>query len=178
MERWEKEIALRSRKIPTRSQGAFDLTPGETERVFTDWIVSTGTYLSGFSRGEPRIPDRMGPNSLCLLTLRQPGQPETDRKIVGLFMPIEDFEGKDCTDGIIRAHPDYRIRLSKNEQLPFWPFITDAKEKMKWGSTAFKYLPNETAAQLVKKLCSSSDKASRKAFYRYFCELNHLETDE
>ena len=173
---WEKEVALRNRKIPSRSQAVFDISPAAAAEAFSTWTVSTGTYLSGCSKGEPRIPDRLGPNSLCLMTVRSPGTVESQRKIVGLFMAPEDFDGSACEDGRITAHPLYRLQLPEDRAIPFWPYITGDESKQKWGSTAFKYLPNELAEQILRDLRSSCpDSQTVKKFCDYFCTLNHLD---
>lgn len=176
MARWEKATALRSLRIPSRSQGVFDIAPDE--RIFESWTLSTGCYLSGFSRGEPRIPDRLGPNSLCILTRVNPGEPEAGRKIIGLAMADDEFSGIDCEDGRVPTHPVYRMKLEPEQQLPFWPFVTDEEKKKKWGKTAFKYLPNELGELILRRICRKYRSDAADAFYRYFCELNHLNPAE
>ena len=176
LEQWEKEAALRNRKIPARSQGGFDIAPAELDEALNLWQVTTGTYLSGLSKGEPRIPDRMGPNSLCLMTVRPEGGSEHDRRIVGLFMPPDDFDGAACEDGVIPAHPDYRLKLEPDQQPLFWPYITTVTSKQKWGNTVFKYLPNEVAEQILRDLRNRlTGQAEIQKFYEYFCTCNHLE---
>ena len=173
MARWEKETALRSLHIPSRSQGAFDIAPEED--IFEHWTLSTGCYLSGLSKGEPRIPDRLGPNSLCILTRVNPGETEADRKIIGLAMADDEFSGIDCEDGRIPTHPVYRMKLEEPQQLPFWPFVTDDDKQKKWGKTVFKYLPIELGELILRRICAGRRQESATAFYHYFCELNHLE---
>ena len=174
--RWEKEAALRNRKIPSRSQGVFDIQPDALKDAFASWTVSTGTYLSGYSKGDPRIPDRMGPNSLCLMTVRRPGTVEAQRQIVGMFMAPEDFDGSACEDGRITAHPKYRLQLPADRSIPFWPYITSVSSKQKWGNTVFKYLPNELGEQILRDLRGSCpDSQTVRDFYDYFCTLNHLD---
>ena len=173
MEKWEKETALRSLHIPTRSQCAFDIAPQED--IFASWQLSPGCYLSGLSKGEPRIPDRMGPNSLCVLTRVADGESEAQRKIIGLAMADDTFSGADCTDGVIPTHRIYRMALNPEDQPLFWPFFTADPAKRKWGKTVMKYLPNETGELILRRICAGQKTEAATAFYHYFCELNHLE---
>ena len=112
-----KKIPLHSLKISPRAQAVFDIKTEQKEDLFTTWSVSTGCYISGSSKGEPRIPDRLKPNSMCLLTERPVGCPETGRHIIGAFMVEADFFGSYCRNGILTAHPDYRLKL-ENDQRP------------------------------------------------------------
>lgn len=173
MAKWEKQTALRSLRIPSRSQSAFDIAPDNP--IFESWQLTTGCYLSGFSKGEPRIPDRLGANSLCVLTQVPAGHPEADRQIIGLAMAADTFSGIDCEDGVIPTHPVYRMPLAEQDRIPFWPFLTDDTAKRKWGKTVFKYLPNETGELILRRICAKAKTPSATAFYHYFCELNHLE---
>lgn len=100
---------LENLKLSPQSQAVFHIDAEAHEAVFSSWTVSTGCYLSGYSKGEPRIPERLQPNSMCLLTERPRGCSEAERRIVGAFMVEDDFIGTCCTDGTIQAHPTHRI---------------------------------------------------------------------
>lgn len=104
-EQQEKKHMLENLKLSPQSQAVFHIDAEQYEAVFSSWTVSTGCYLSGYSKGEPRIPDHLQPNSMCLLTERPKGGPESERRIVGAFMVEDDFIGTRCTDGVIQAHP-------------------------------------------------------------------------
>lgn len=168
--KWVHESRLRHMKISPRAQGVFNIRQDEEEQVFSQWCVSTGTYLSGLSKGEPRIPDRMKPNSMCILTVRPDGAPETQRRITGVFMVGDEFNGSKCADGIIRSHPEYRLRLTSSPL--FWPYITQYTAKQKWGNTTFKYIQNSIGEKILCDLREQSEQA--EAFYQYYCRLNQL----
>ena len=119
-EEQERRAALQRLKLTRNSQAAFNIPQAQMEDLIQTWTVSSGTYLSGPSKGEPRVPDRMKPNSLCLLTQRPQGGAEGDRRIIGGFMVREDFFGNACLDGMIQAHPEHRILLSRECQPLFW----------------------------------------------------------
>ena len=177
--KWRKEANLKNMRISSRSQADFDIAPQNVQECFQSWSVSTGTYASGYSKGEPRIPDRMKPNSMCLLTVRPEGKPEAERIITGLFMTEDTFEGKECEEGIINAHPEYRRQLNENQCLKFWPFVTEEENKKKWGNTTLKYLPNTTGEQILSKVRTVLKETDQgplaEEFYQYYCRLNRLQ---
>ncbi len=160
---------LENLKLSPQSQAVFHIDPEQHETVFSSWTVSTGCYLSGYSKGEPRIPDRLQPNSMCLLT---------ERRIVGAFMVEDDFIGTCCTDGVIQAHPAHRIQLPPERQPLFWPYVVKEPEKQRWGKAAFKYMSNRTGEKILfdcKESALTADEKSRiERFYRYYCKLNRL----
>ena len=64
----ERRQRLYALKITPNSQAAFNIDLNDLDEVFSPGAVSTGCYLSGNSKGAPRIPSRLMPNSACLLT--------------------------------------------------------------------------------------------------------------
>lgn len=174
----ERRNLLRSMKISSVSQAAFHITEAQEKDLFSTWAISTGTYLSGYSKGKPRIPDRMKPNSLCLLTKREAGAQERDRRIIGAFMVEEEFFGVYCRDGIINAHLTCRAALSPEKQLAFWPYITEDSKKWRWGNTALRYFSNQTAEKILFDILKLADTTEEQEniyrFYQYFCRLNRL----
>ena len=177
-EQQEKKHMLENLKLSPQSQAVFHIDAEAHEAVFSSWTVSTGCYLSGYSKGEPRIPERLQPNSMCLLTERPRGCSEAERRIVGAFMVEDDFIGTCCTDGTIQAHPTHRIQLPQERQPLFWPYVVKEPEKQRWGKTAFKYMSNRTGEKILfdrKENAFTADEKSRAdRFYRYYCKLNRL----
>ena len=178
-EKWRKEANLRTMKISTRAQAVLDIPSQELDDVFSRWTVSTGTYASGYSKGEPRVPDRMKANSLCIITTRPEGQPESMRKITGAFMVPDTFEGDRCLDGVIEAHEEYRIHLDDRHQLLYWPFVTEQPSKQKWGNTRMKYVPNTVGEAVLSKMCSltmdETEKKNLQEMHGYFCRINRIQ---
>jgi hypothetical protein len=174
----EKRRLLHTMKISPNSQAVLDIPAEQEKEVFSTWSVSTGHYLSGYSKGDPRIPNRLKPNSLCLLTRREDGTPEQERRIIGAFMVEEDFWGTDCCDGVVNAHPAYRIALTQENVPAFWPYIAEDPAKQRWGHTKLKYFSNRTAEKIlfdIRELChTKKEKDAVEQFYQYFCRLNRL----
>lgn len=175
----EKRGLLQNLKISPQSQAVFDVAPDQRERLFSQWSISTGLYISGAAKGEPRIPERLKPNSICLFTERVPGEPEKERRITGAFMVEEDFLGSYCRDGAIQAHPIYRLRLRPERRLPFWPYVTEEPEGQRWGRAPLKYMNNKVGEKILfdikeLSLCDGG-KERAEEFYQYYCKLNRLQ---
>lgn len=173
----DRKNKLLNFKIAANSHAVFHVAPEQIDRVVKTCQVSTGTYLSGYSRGMPRVADRMKPNSVCLLTTRLAGKNEQERNILGAFMVGEDFFGEDAHDGIIKGHPQHRMFLPKESQLLFWEYFGQNTHP-RWGNTAFKYCSgdviNNILAGMAELLNSSGQKNTAVDFYRYFCKINRL----
>ena len=169
---------LRNLKISPNSQAAFGFVENTEELVFSTWNVFTGRYLSGYSKGEPRIPSRLKPNSACLLTKLPKGAPEKDRRIIGVFMVQDTFSGDLCKNGQIKAHEDFRIKLSEKEQPKFWRYFQDTECPASWGKTEIKYFSNEIMQKILydisNLLAESAHQKAASEFYQYFCEVNRL----
>ena len=151
----------------SNSQAAFNVP--DPEQVFRVWAVSTGNYLSGASKGKARRPDKMRPNSACLLTHKAPSAPESERMIVGAFMVRPDFFGDECEDGVIHAHDEMRIRLSESAHLPFWPYFP-GETRVKWGALKYKYFSNMAMQRILQDMAEDAgedDKLDILAFRLY-----------
>lgn len=178
----ERKSRIRRLKITNYSQAVFRIETWQKETLFSSWSVSTGYYLSGSSKGEVRIPDRLKPNSMCLLTECAAGQPESERRIIGMFMVEEDFWGICCDSGIIEAHPTYRLQLPPEHSPLFWPYVTESPEKPNWGKTSFKYMATKTGEKILSDvrtlpLCAECTERAEQ-FYEYYCKINRLPTKQ
>lgn len=174
----ERRDYLRSLKLTPNSQAVFSLKESELPAAFADWSVFTGVYLSGYSKGKPRTLDRLAPNSLCLLTCCKNELLEQERRIVGAFMVQEDFIGAECTDGVIKAHEQYRIRLTPQNRLLLWPYLQETPPTKRWGSVSFRYFSNITAAKILfdiaESFSGSAEHENAVRFYEHFCKINRL----
>lgn len=176
--RRERLQRISNLKITLNSQAAFGLVCNDSKEVFSSWSVSTGRNLSGLSKGMPRTPAKLRPNSACLLTACPEGAKENERRIIGAFMVREDFFGDLCKDGIILAHDRYRIELQESETLPLWNYFEETKLPKRWGNTEFKYFAGNTMQRILydmkNKIVSPERRELAEDFYRYFCNINRL----
>lgn len=177
-EEQERRQRLLSLKITPNSQAAFNIEVNELNEIFSSGSVSTGCYLSGHSKGEPRIPSKLRPNSACLLTGRTPNTPEKERLILGVVMVKDDFFGDLCKNGIVEFHDQYKIRLNPNNRMMYWNYFDGSDPLPRWGNTVFKYFANNTMQQILLDMKKTSQDAEEEmailAFYQYFCDINHL----
>lgn len=178
----EQEMQDRKRKslnfkIMANSHAVFNIASDQLHQIIQTNQISTGTYVSGYSKGQPRIAERMKPNSVCLLTERLAEQTERERTILGACMVREDFFGEDFPDGIIEGHPQHRILLPKENRLCLWEYMGQTAPP-RWGNTAFKYCSgdviNSILADMVKALEATEQEKTATDFYRYFCKMNQL----
>ncbi|MGI6013793.1 MAG: hypothetical protein ACOX7K_05865 [Oscillospiraceae bacterium] len=173
---------IRTMKITPNAQAVFDIVMDDAEKMIEHGSISTGCYLSGYSKGEPRIPNRLKPNSVCLLTGLPESNEERDRRILGAFMVKEDFWGKHCTSGIIDAHDEYRICLPSDIALSYWDYFEHNETLPRWGNVVFKYFSNNTMQKIlldIKKLLENTEQETViGGFYRYFCDVNRLPLEQ
>jgi hypothetical protein len=164
-------------KISVNSHLVFNIPSEQIDNVFQTLSVSTGSYLSGASKGLPRIADRVKPNSVCIFTSCSEGHREHERKLVGAFMVAEDFFGEEANDGLIKGHPKYYLVVPEGHQIPFWQQITQDIPP-RWGNVAFKYcsavMANCMLSKMIGAITENDQRDKARKFYQYFCEVNRL----
>lgn len=177
----ERRVRRQSYTPAADSHAVFDVAPEDAERVLRTFSVSTGRYQSGYSKGRPRIAARLKPNSACLLTLRPAGGSEEERRVLGAFMAGEDFFGESARDGLVAAHPQYRMALPAGETLLFWDHFGPVAVP-RWGGAAFRYCSaasmEHILAEMTRMLAGTDRRDAAQAFCRYFCEVNRLRLPE
>lgn len=180
-EEQSKRHMLRNMDIAENSQAAFNIAPSEAERIICDASVSTGVYLSGYSRGKPRVPSRLKPNSACLLTGLTDGKKESDRLIFGAFMVNDDFWGERCKDGVINGCDRYKLFLAPEKRLSYWDYIEHGENIPRWGNVAFKYFSNIAMRQILYDMAAifsgTEQEENAYEFCRYYCDINRLPTE-
>jgi len=179
----ERRNLFKSLVIKDNSQVAFGFVENEKQKVLDSWIAFSGTYRTGNNSGKPRGVSRMHLNSACLLTYCEKGESEDTRYIFGIFMVREDFVGSACEDGMIAAHPKYRILFDDKEakQLQFWKYFAD-KSKNKnsgWGMVEIKYLPNSVMAKILYDILTihrnTHSEKECQDFFNYYCSINKID---
>lgn len=168
---------VRFLKIIPNSQTAFGLIENSRSTILDSWSVFSGNHLSGYSKGNPRTPNRLRLNSACLLTECPDGRPEEERQIIGAFMVADDFEGKECKDGIIPSHATHRILLDEtDEKLLYWDYFSSATKSKRWGKMEMKHFSSLEMKRILndmqKTITNPSRKQTAKDLYGYFCEVN------
>jgi len=181
----QRREKLKNLKIHESSQIVLRLDEEEQQIIFTDWRVSTGKIQNGINKDQPNRAARLRPNSACLLTAKESDQPETERRILGLYMVNETFYGDLSDDGMVPAHTEFRIKLTEQEaaKMPFWNYYINKNypQRMTWNSGKFRYFDNIWTAQILKDIIAlKTDKENIKQaenFLEYFCQINLLDMD-
>ena len=152
----QRKEKMKNHKIHESSQIVFWLDEEEQQNVFIDWQVSTGTVQSGKNKGQPNRAARLRPNSAGLLTARASDQPETERRILGLYMVNETFSGDLSDDGMVPSHAEFRIELTDQEaeKMLFWNYYINKTypHRTAWNSGKFRYFDNVWTAQILKDI--------------------------
>ncbi|WP_042147328.1 hypothetical protein [Paucisalibacillus sp. EB02] len=184
--RMEHAKLMKNHKLHPQSQMVFWCDTEEQNSSTVDWRVFSGTIKSGVNKGKPNKPIRLHQNSAVLLTEADPGTPEKDRRIIGVYMVKKDFIGKVCEDGYIPAHSTYRLQLTEDEsdQMLFWKYYVNEKfpQKMTWNTGKYRYFNNEWMAQILCDIVSlKSDPMEKKQaqeFLEHFCKMNQIREQE
>ena len=178
LDRQEQLRQLSIMKIEPDSQAAFNIILKDAKHIIESGCISTGCYLSGASKGKPRIPVRLKPNYACLLTGLPVNGRENDRRILGVCMVKDDFWGKQCTDGIVKCHGSHKICLPSNINLPYWNYFEHQGAFPRWGKVVFKYFPNtamhDILLDIIKVLSNTKHEEAAIKIYEYFCRINRI----
>lgn len=176
---------MKNPRISESSQIVFWLDEEEQQSVFNDWQVSTGKIQSGKNKGQLNRVARLRPNSAGLLTARESDQPETKRRILGLYMVNEMFSGNLSEDGMVPSHAEFRIELTDQEaeKMLFWNYYVNKNypHRTTWNSGKFRYFDNVWTAQILKDIIALKTDEEQikeaKNFLEYFCQMNALDME-
>lgn len=151
-------------------------------QMFTQWIAEAGIDHNGQRSGTPRRIVNSEEGSLAVLTTLSPNMPEEDRRIFALFIIDDYFEGDEENEGYVASESKYKIELTPGEtnDLKFWDFYrNENSEECRWGSGLFRYLKDEQAAQILKKLTEiksdTNEEELAKEILKKFCKLHGID---
>ncbi|NLJ99994.1 MAG: malate synthase [Clostridia bacterium] len=176
----------RTRRIHPCSQSVFWCDAQELDEVFNEWNVFTGVIKSGQREGEPRRLARVSHNTACLLTVRNRGEAEKNRRIVGLFMVSENISSRRGARGDIPAHTEHRIQLTEQEsnEMLFWNYYVNKKypKRTTWNTGRHRYFDNIWTAQILKDILalkkSQEEQEQVEKFIEYFCKMNRIKKED
>lgn len=121
-------------------------------------------------------------DSLAVMTTRKPSDRESDRFIFAVFLVSSSYSGDDQEEGNVTADPVWRIELKPGqaERILFWNYYYNARkpEKIAFGSGLHRYLTDIEACQILRDIAIVKDDDLSKAFFKRFCELNHIDPDK
>lgn len=118
---------------------------------------------------------------VCVFTAVKPGMDEKSRKIFCVCIIQNIFEGDMEQCGYVEGHSEYRIELSITEtnDFNFWDFYRNENTNAcKWGQGVFRYLYDEQAAKILKRLCEiksgSKDEGKATFMFQQFCKSRKI----
>lgn len=120
--------------------------------LFRKWQFGAGHFHHGTKRGEPIPITKAKTGGFAILTTRLPGEPEKDRRIIGLFR----IARIDHINMVI-AGPRGRIRLPLEEAkaLYFWAYCSNKVRKPVWGAGLFRYLEDGQVHRILTDVAST-----------------------
>jgi hypothetical protein len=147
-------------------------------------MLEKWTAAAGVNKGTRKKLKRVQPDSLCILTTRDPlDKGEDERYIFAAFIIDKTFEGDTQREGYVSASSEYKIKLSQKEAhlMPFWNYHSNESQSSRafWGSGLYRYVSNTQAAQIlrdivkIKKGTSEEELADR--IFEHFCKINHID---
>ena len=154
---------------------------GEAD-LLTDWTPSA-EYTTSTDDWRGRTIKNAELGGVCILTAVRPNMDEEARKIFGVFIIDDIYEGYIEKCGYVKAHIDSKIELSvvETNNFNFWDFYRNENSpKCKWGQGAFRYLYDEQSAQILKKLAEikkgTIDEARTENLLKLFCKSRGIDT--
>lgn len=150
-------------------------------QLLTEWTAYMGWNAAGDT--PMKLPAAARTNSLAVLTTRLPYAKEDERIIFAVFLVDYHEEGDDDREGLVHAHPQYRIRLTSDEsrKLLLWDYYANPKSplSMRWGTGLTRLLDDNNAvallADIVKLKQGKQDEALAKELFEHFCALNSID---
>ncbi|WP_294852345.1 hypothetical protein [uncultured Oscillibacter sp.] len=154
-------------------------------QMLRDWKAMAGFVQNGDRKGQPMHLNQVQPNSLCILTTRDPNSTEDERYIFAAFLVDDTYGGDDLTEGFVTTRSEFRLQLSPEEahKMLFWNYHANGKqpETAAWNSGLHRYMTDEQAAQILRDIAAlkqdTRDTDLAQRFFEKFCTLTRIDTN-
>ncbi|BAK98121.1 hypothetical protein OBV_09230 [Oscillibacter valericigenes Sjm18-20] len=155
-------------------------------QMLLDWKAMAGFVQNGDRKGQPMHLNQVQPNSLCILTTRDPYSTEDQRYIFAAFLVDDTYGGDDFTEGFVTTRSEFRLQLSPEEahKMLFWNYHANGKQPKTaaWNSGLHRYMTDEQAAQILRDIASlkqnTQDAELARRFFDKFCMLTKIDTNK
>lgn len=144
---WCSEPSCDCRKYFDQNfEGKAPVKPCMESRLFREWRFGAGYYHRGANHDQPIHFSEAEVGKLAFLTTRFPNEPESERRIIGLFRIAEIVDRN-----TVVAAPIARVRLPLDEakELYFWAYCTTKPKKPTWGTHLFRYVDDGQAHRIL-----------------------------
>lgn len=153
--------------------------------MLRDWEASAGVVQTGVDKGKPMRLVKVQPNSLAVLTTREPYSNDESRFIFAVFLVDQSYQGDNQDAGYVTTNSKWRIELTQQEahKIRFWNyyFNQNAPLKMVFGSGLHRYLSDEQAAQILRDIVAvkthPKEKEFAQQFFEHFCTVNNIDAE-
>ena len=135
--------------------------------LFSKWRYGAGWYHTGVKAGTPIHIAQAEVGKFALLTTRFPNEPESKRRIIGLFQIGEKIERPET---ILLAATRGRIRLPLEEakELYYWAYSSTRTGRPDWRTGLFRYLEDGQIHRILADVAATVRDENTKA------EIKHL----
>lgn len=135
--------------------------------LFKEWHFSAGEYHTGPLAGKKIHINQAEVGKLAILTTRFPGEPESERRIVGLFQ-IERIEGNHTVFAATRGR--IRLPLEEARELFYWAYVDNTSNKPDWRTGLFRYLEDGQVHRILADILSTVRDQRTKAEIAYLIQ--------
>ena len=98
------------------------------------------------------------------MTTRFPNEPESDRRIVGLFQIGEILDGPDSeTTLIATSNGRVRLRMEEAKRLYFWEYYTSGSGRPDWRTGLFRYIDDGQVHRILADISAKVQDKDTKA---------------
>ncbi len=150
---WCSDRSCKCRKFHDSGlTGTAPVAPCDESRLFLKWKFGAGSYHTGVKRGQRIHLTGAAPGNFAILTTRFPGDPERDRRIIGLFR-IARIEQQNRLTAFRKGR--IRLPLEEAKELFFWAYCSNSGKKPDWRTGLFRYLEDEQVHRILADVAST-----------------------
>lgn len=151
--------------------------------MLRDWKAGAGIEQTGINKGKPMRLMKVQPNSLAVLTTRDPESKDEERYIFAVFLVDETYEGDHKDEGYVTTKSEFKIQMTKAQalKLKFWNYYFNPKAPhvVKFGSGLHRYLSDDQAVQILRDIVAikkgTPDESLAVRFFEHFCRMNAID---
>lgn len=155
-------------------------------QMLRDWRAFAGIIQNGERKGQPMRLNNVQPNSLCILTTREPYSTEAERIIFAVFLIDDTYSGDNKEEGFVSTQSKFKIMLSPKEakKMLFWRYHANDNhpEKEAWSSGLHRYLTDSQAVQVLRDIAklkkNTKDSELASEFLETFCKINAINIED
>jgi len=127
-------------------KGTKPINPCMESQLFREWKFSAGVYHHGERAGQPIHLSQTANGKFAILTTRFPDEPESERRIIGLFQ-IERIESRNEVFAARRGR--IRLPLEEAKELYFWSYATTNAKSPDWRTGLVRYLDDSQVHRIL-----------------------------